>query len=310
MITVSAAPLRSTAIRRPRFRRHDPPPFRLTTDDLTIIRHVAEHRFLRSTHIVRLIGRAPDKVLRRLAALYHHGFLDRPRAQIDHFNAAGSSPLIYALGNKGATLDAWTGIDWTDKNRDVKRPYIEHALMVADFMVAMECAVRNRPGIKLVRAREIIADVARSPGIAIRAWTMTAVVPGAETEVAVTPDKVFGIEFTDTGRRNYFVVEADRSTMPIDRPSLAQSSFRKKLLVYHHGHKAKRHAALWGIPGFRVLTLTKSRDRIASMIGSLQAITADKGSNVFLFADSRHVCSNDPFALEWLSGKSEVVALI
>ena len=41
--------------RRPRFRRHDPPAFRLTTDDLTIIRSVGAHRFLRSTHIIKLI---------------------------------------------------------------------------------------------------------------------------------------------------------------------------------------------------------------------------------------------------------------
>lgn len=282
---------------------------RLTADDLTIIRHVAEHRFLRSTHIVQLIGRASDKVLRRLAALYHHGFLDRPRAQVDYFTTAGSAPLIYALGNKGAAFDTWSDIDWTDKNRDVKRPYIEHALMVADFMVAMACAVRARPDIKLLHAHDIVADVQRSSGSAHQSWTMTATVPGHTTEISVTPDKVFGLEFRDTGRRNYFVVEADRSTMPIERPTLAQSSFKKKLLVYYHGHQTKRHTALWAIPGFRVLTLTKSRERITSMIGALKDITANKGSNVFLFAEVGIAGGSDPLAVEWLSGKGKTTLL-
>ena len=79
--------------RRPRFRRYDPPAFRLTDDDLAIIRHIGEHRFLRSTHIVQLIGRPADKLLRRLSALYHNGYLDRPHAQLEYFPRVGSAPL-------------------------------------------------------------------------------------------------------------------------------------------------------------------------------------------------------------------------
>ena len=164
MIMLTAAPTTQPATRRPRFRRHDPPPFRLTEDDLAIIRHVGSQRFLRSTHLVQLIGRPADKVLRRLTALYHHGYLDRPRAQLDYLLIAGSAPLIYALGNKGASLYAQLGriepasVDWTDKNRDVHRPYLDHALMIADFMIALECAVNLRSDIKLLSASEILAN--------------------------------------------------------------------------------------------------------------------------------------------------------
>ena len=98
--------------------------------------------------------------------------------------------------------------------------------------------------------------------------------------------------------------------MPIERSSLAQSSFKKKLLAYHHGHKAKRHTALWGIPGFRVLTITRSKERIASMIEVVRDITGGKGSNVFLFADADTLASGDPLALEWISGKGQHVRLV
>ena len=56
---------------------------RLTDDDLSIIRHIARHRFLRSTHLARLMPhRSYKKLLERLAGC-HNGYLDRPRAQLD-----------------------------------------------------------------------------------------------------------------------------------------------------------------------------------------------------------------------------------
>lgn len=182
----------SAAQRRPRFKRLAPPPLRLTDDDIVMLRHTREHRFVRSIHLVKLMGRSSDKILRRLAVLYHNGYLDRPLAQLDLFSRSGSAPLIYALGNKGAIFDEATGIDWTDKNREVKRPYIEHALMVADFMVDLQCALQGHPNIRFIHARDFMR----------RAWTMTTVVPGTTVEIALTPDKVFALEFVDTGRRN------------------------------------------------------------------------------------------------------------
>jgi hypothetical protein len=49
-------------VRRPRFRRaSEPPAFRLTDDDVEIVRQIARHRFLRSTHIAALVGRSLDR---------------------------------------------------------------------------------------------------------------------------------------------------------------------------------------------------------------------------------------------------------
>ncbi len=137
---------------------------------------------------------------------------------------------------------------------------------------------------------------------------MTALVGG--TEIAVAPDKMFALHFADRNRTNYFLVEADRATMPIERASLVQSSVRKKLLAYHHGHAAKRHTTLWGVSGFRVLTITTSKERIASMIEVVKKITNGKGSNVFLFADVETLTRNDPLTLPWISGKGTMVQLI
>ena len=135
--------------RRARFRRDNPPPMRLTDDDLSAIRHVAKHRFLRSTRLIALLHRPTKKFLERLAALYHNGYLDRPRAQLDYYATAGSAPIVYALGNKGAAILAELDgaerakVDWTDKNRTAGRLFIEHTLLTADLMVSAEIAARR-----------------------------------------------------------------------------------------------------------------------------------------------------------------------
>src|ERR1700728_4384896 len=92
--------------RRPRFARAaTPPSFQITDRDAEIVRQVARHRFLRSTHISQLLNAPHKKILERLSPLYHAGYLDRPRAQLEyHVRGGGSAALVYALGDRGASL--------------------------------------------------------------------------------------------------------------------------------------------------------------------------------------------------------------
>src|SRR5204863_7736057 len=84
--------------RTPRRRRAaEPPPFHLTDDDVEIVRVVARHRLIRSTHIAALVGRSLDRTNDRLMRLFHAGYIDRPRAQLDRFPSSGSAHYIYAL---------------------------------------------------------------------------------------------------------------------------------------------------------------------------------------------------------------------
>lgn len=94
-----------TSTRRPRFRRAaEPLPFRLTDDDVEIVRIVARHRLIWSTHIAELVGRSLDRTNDRLMRLFHAGYLDRPRAQLDRFPSSGSSHFIYAVADRGIRL--------------------------------------------------------------------------------------------------------------------------------------------------------------------------------------------------------------
>src|ERR1700733_2970564 len=92
--------------RKPRFRRVDIPSFALTERDIEIIKLVARHRFMRSTHILDLLdGLSRQGALRLLERLFHGGYLTRPPAQVEWYRAGGGSrPLVYSVGNAGINL--------------------------------------------------------------------------------------------------------------------------------------------------------------------------------------------------------------
>src|SRR5690349_7004126 len=111
------------AARLPRFTRAKQiRPIQITARDFDIIRQVSRLRFLRSSHIQSLLGGSPQQLLRRLQLLYHHGLLERPRAQLDYYSRSGSEPIVYGLGNEGVALLSDNGtaahgeLNWSWKN--------------------------------------------------------------------------------------------------------------------------------------------------------------------------------------------------
>jgi hypothetical protein len=318
MVTLSAP--QPVAARRSRFKRAAPAPMRITDDDLEIIRHIAKHRFLRSTHLALLMPhRSYKKMLERLGALYHNGFLDRPRAQLDYYATAGSAPIVYALGNRGALVLAEQDgmdraqVDWTWKNRSVGRLFIDHSLLTADVMVAAKCVTRRHPEIALMEAAQIVsaaAEATQKTANPLKLKTRTNH-NGKVLDRSVIPDAVFGFDFTHDRKRKYFFLEADRATMPIVRADLGQTSYYRKLIAYlAGGGKANAFGAHFGIGNFRVLTVTTSRDRTTTMIEALKELTRGTGSSQFLFVDRATLhASVDLLSLEWLTGKGEVVTL-
>ncbi len=69
-----------------------------------MVRLLARHRFLRSTHIAALVDRSLDRTNDRLLRLFHAGYIDRPRAQLDYYPDRGGGPMVYALADRGARL--------------------------------------------------------------------------------------------------------------------------------------------------------------------------------------------------------------
>ena len=282
--------------RLPRFKRvAKVAPIRLTERDHKIIRLIHRHRFLRSHQIIALIGGSAQPLSRRLQWLFHHGYLERPRAQLQYYERSGSQPIAYGLGNKSGSLLQLAPASWGEKNRGVGRMYLAHALLVSAVMVSLELACRQH-GIRLLHEDEL-----NLPVEAPLHWRVK-LRDGAK--LGVIPDRVFALEYADQNgqmQRVYYFLEADRGTMPVVREKLTQTSFYRKLLAYEATWGNKVHQRHLGIPRFRVLTVTTSAARVKSLLHACSRL--QRGHGLFLFAD-QSVLQKNLFTAVWQRGKT------
>jgi hypothetical protein len=308
------------ASRRPRFRRSSQPPaFRVTDADVAIVRQIARHRFLRSTHIAALVGRSLDRTNDRLSRLFHAGYIDRPRAQLDYYPSAGSAPMVYALADLGAHLllerdrTHCANAEWSRKNRDGGRPFIDHQLEIMDFYVALELAVRGRSDIRLIHSDELVAAFPEKTRRMRNPLTMQISVfrEGKADKVSLIPDLIFGIGYRD-GSKRCFMVEIDRGTMPISRSDLTQTSFKRKMRAYLAAHASGQHEHQFRWKTFRVLTVTTDRNRWQSMLEALSQLDAPQspGPALFLFALRDELRRGNPLAYTWRDGAGREMKLI
>ncbi len=270
--------------RHPRFRRaQEFPAITLTDRDTEILRVVNRHRFLRSHQIAELISGSRQQILRRLQALYHHGYLERPLCQLDYFQRGGSQSIAHGLASRGAAHlrrvanIPFARLDWTTRNRSVKRLFLEHALMVSDIMVALELACRRRGDVGLLIEHEIpLPEATRALRDPFR-WTVTV---SGKGKLGVIPDRVFALEFTETHERILCFLEADRGTMPVERTKFHASSITRKINAYAATWKAGVHRSRFGAARLRILTVTSSENRCDGIRSAASTVFA--GHGVFL----------------------------
>jgi hypothetical protein len=286
--------------RLPRFKRVPiVVPLWLGERDWQIIRLVHRHRFLRSDQIAAFIGGSQQRIVRRLQLLFHHGYLERPHAQLESYYRPGSRSIVYGLGNNGEELlkqEFDITVSWRDKNRVVGRMLLEHTLLVADVMVSIELACRKRGDVQVVYENDLAIGTERQPF----QWRVT--IPSGE-KLTVIPDFVFALDYLDADGQNqraYFFLEADRGTMPVKRHSLAQTSFYRKLLAYEATWAQDIHRQQLGINRFRVLTVTTIPKRVETLVQACSELK--RGHGLFLFANES-ILSGDVLSRLWHNGR-------
>jgi hypothetical protein len=266
----------------PRFRREgDGPVVELTDDDVAIIRSVYRHRFVRADDLYRLFpGCTPDRISRRLTALYRSGFLDRPIAQIDRFRPGGSQALVYGLDTAGARLlkeqfGVSLGVaNWKSRNRSYTRESLGHTLAVSRFLIDVKLACRTRVDLTYIDFEEILhhapEETKRSPFPG--RWPVDLRFRGARGTVYLIPDAIFGLRLRrpdGTTRTSYLFVEVDRGTMTIAPSERVQESdafihratILRKLAAYAESFHEGLHKKYLGISAPRMLLLTTSAGR-------------------------------------------------
>ncbi len=258
--------------------------------DIEIIKLVHDYRFLDSRQIRALTEGSDQVILRRLQKLFHHGYLDRPVSQIIFSNPLlGHENMVYGLGDKGADLLADTyGMDrgkiiWKEKNKEVRERYIQHTLMISNFRACLTLALNAVPGARLLFwIRENTGELREKEYVQFREG-------GKQKKLPIVPDGLFGIE--ESGEEMDLFLEADRSTM-------TNSRFLNKLRAYWIWHLQKGQRKRFGLENFRVLTLTRTKQRMENLIRVAQrADGKEKGSYMFWFACEKDIRLEDPQAV-------------
>ncbi|MHB8660946.1 MAG: replication-relaxation family protein [Minisyncoccota bacterium] len=254
----------SKPLRQKLVRRKVSDPLSLQPRDTALLRDLDEYRFLNTEQILALHTGGRRNLLRRLAAMFDLGFLDRPKTQ---GNARlRSAHIVYSLGQRGAEVlakDAEGREGILRRIREVKHtsPLIAHASMISQFRVCLTLALKNRPDVKLTR------------------WTqgndLKALLRRGENPELV-PDAFFTLD-DGNGAVNCFL-EADRGTMTTER-------FVRKLRIYWAWKDDQKIKDALRITRFRVLTITPSEGRSESLRrAGKEASRSGQGSPMYLFA--------------------------
>jgi hypothetical protein len=198
-------------------------------------------------------------------------------------------------------------LDWNEKNQRIGRPFLEHALLVSDFMVSLERSCLFQSSVRLITANELPLPPATKR---LREPFHWSVALPKEEKLGIVPDAVFALDQTRAGEteRTFYFLEADRATMPITRRGLKQTSFFRKLLAYEATWSQGIHRARFGFHRFRVLTITSTPQRCANIIAASRKLRSGQG--LFMFSDaSAFASAADVLSMPWrtVSGEAEVM---
>lgn len=245
-------------------------PIRLTQRDLEILRTVGDYRLLTASQLQKLFFGSINSARKRLFELWQHKLLDRRFQPV--MPGEGSSQIIYTLSQRGTRH-----LIAREHGQDEAPPYvpftshgsslfIEHTLRRNDFRLCLTLACRNRQDVKLLFWRQdlgIKETVTFIDGESNRRFR----------RVSVLADGFFGLEHQ--GRKFYYFVEIDRATVGLAR-------MRSRYKGYYSLWLQKKHLKRFGIPSFRVLTVTTTESRMGSLRKASQ-VTRFKSNSCGIF---------------------------
>ena len=132
--------------------------------DFAMVRAIGDNRILNSHQVWQTVGGSKQNVLRRLEALFDHGFICRPRAQVAQLDRRGGQPMHYELRRAGARLlvehDAgdMRRYQWATKGKTTRALYIEHTAETAATMLAFRRGVAAA-GLAIAEQHDLLPDL-------------------------------------------------------------------------------------------------------------------------------------------------------
>jgi Replication-relaxation len=230
--------------------------------NLETFKALDRYRYLRSNFVAAFHGGSQQHRRRDLGTLRRRGLLSAPEQQKNSANYR-YTPRVYELSPKGkAALIASgiTPIHWVGERQ------FWHQLMVADIVMSFEIACKSR-GLRFRHRKDIIgtAPLTFPTNISHQFPKHSDHYSGV-----LQPDELFAINNT------YFILEADRQNEPITRPTLATSSYLRKILQYRAVLRSGSYKEL--IPNMLVLNITTSATHADNIMAFMEGELAMSSS--------------------------------
>lgn len=312
--------------KRPTFERvrkkKDLPPFRLEETDVDLLAAHGRHRVLDTDQLARLVGREKRRVLHRLYCLHQHGYIIRPKSQIPtpaHMGKGDGRPVLSVLSRKGlVVLAERRGFPGQTFDPAAGKGSLEHERGASEVMLRLELGAG--PERELAWWHEMAPAFPEHRDRKGDRFRVRLRFAGQDHALWLRPDRyVTMIDRTkpEEKSRKAFLLEKDRGTMPLERPSLAQSSILRKLLGYSRFYIDRTYAECFGFRGFRVLFVTESKQRCENMRALYRKYEAQKKYNqdlaaqrMFWFCDMATIKAYDNiFDVPWLLADGTTVRL-
>ncbi len=241
-------------------RAKSPQPISLQNRDRDIVVSVHEFGFLTREQIQRLFGfTCITRVNVRLRKLFDHGYLSR-RFQP---TTRGSSKAIYVIGENGVKLVAeMSGIDTLEIKRR-QRTYLARKELFFDHDLTL-----NDVRIVFCRAMEEQRDFRLDRWVGstdcLQEYAIHDLKLGREIRTLFRPDGYFRYFHND--KLFGCFLELDRSTMSTVR-------FQAKIKTYLDYARSGFYRRRYGLTFFRVLVVTKSRERLLNLKSVTESLT-------------------------------------
>lgn len=276
-------------------------------------------------------NRSKQVISRRLRKLWEGEYLDRPISQ-NRTNSLtpGSDYLVYALAREGARelRDKHqlpiSPERWTQKNSELKPLSIAHHMSTTRFTVAFATDAWKVDGARMRYADEVLPGKFHETPSAGLKYIIQADAPWHERGMrqGTAPDEIIGLDYA--GERQVLFIEIDQGTETIEpgkrrlrSPTFwTDTSFLRKMLIYSAAFRAGAHKKRFGIPAFRVVTVTTNAARVEKMVEAYEQHLSS-GENrtpagLFLFTDWENLSSSGvgPVQVEYINGAGRLARLI
>lgn len=179
----------------------------------------------------------------------------------------------------------------------------KHALMISNFLSLAESSIRQHANRTFINERQIKQQQFGTPKQIT--WPVTMNLKGMSITLRTVPDAVFGIVNETKSTAEYFFLEADRGTMPIDPTTWDRSSLAKKVAAYHASYQHQLYAQHLGLKGVRVIFFVPTRTRLLSLISLCSQ--CPNGRGLFLAVDLETIQAHDSlFDIPFISGSGKL----